>query len=369
MKKNVLSLSLVLLLASLWPGGLAAGSGVETPGAHILLVNPSLGDLEDMVSMIELGIIPIEHPRLTAVYGAAVERNGAVIRNRFAERQLSWVDFAIIEGELLPETLFRENPCSADFMRLFRASDAALFYGGADIPPAVYGQKTDLLTGIATPDRHYFELSFLFHLLGGRQNPDFKPFLAEKPGYVIRGFCLGMQTINVATGGTMVQDIPSEIYNLRYVEEYLALPAEKRHDNYWSKLAPHENLFWCHFQPIRFAAKGLFVEEMGLGINDHPLVCSSHHQAVKKLGRDLEAAAVSLDGKVVEAITHKRFKNVLGVQFHPENLAIYQPMGEGSKFTPADTVLVSMHDFLKAAGGSYEFHLKLWQQFASLLQK
>ncbi len=367
MKKSIslLLLAALLFLPAFSP--LRTQESAETGSTRILLVNPGRGDIEDMIRMIETRVVAVEHPLLFAVYGAQVERSGAAIRDHFAERGPSWLRFEIIEGALTPENLYRENPCSDSFRRLFRASAGALFYGGADIPPAVYGQKTDLLTVIATPERHYFELSFLFHLIGGRQNPDFTPLLEEKPEYVIRAFCLGMQTMNVAAGGTMIQDIPSEIYKLYYVEDYLALANDKQHDNSWSRLYPHDNFFWCHFQPIRFEAESPFVREMGMSSQERPLVCSSHHQAVKKLGRNLQVAATSLDRKVVEALTHKRYRNLLGVQFHPENGAIYAPEGSGHKTTPADTVLVTMHDYLKSRG-SLEFHLKFWRHFAAQLQ-
>lgn len=362
----------VLLLVCLMSAPLPAQdqSGPErlapgTDSTRVLLINPTEGDLEDMIAMVETGIVPLDQPRLIAVYGAEVERDGAAIRARFASRQLPWLTFELVAGSLTPANLYGENPCSEAFRRLFRTSDAALFYGGADLPPAIYGSRTDLLTGILSPQRHYFELSLLFHLLGGSQNPAFTPLLAEKPDYVIRAFCLGMQSMNVATGGTMYQDIPSNIYKLRYVEEYLALDAGKRHDNYWYKLAPAENLFWCNFQPIRLRADGWFVQTLGLSADARPVVCSSHHQAVHRLGRHMAVAATSLDGKVVEALVHTQFKNVLGVQFHPENLAIYRDEGLHKK-TPADTVLMTMHAAIKAHG-SLDFHLAFWRQFGAVL--
>ncbi|HOC89649.1 MAG TPA: gamma-glutamyl-gamma-aminobutyrate hydrolase family protein [bacterium] len=367
MNKFAIRLLITVALILTATGRPGAHPAVAADSVRILLVNPGRGDIEDMIRMVETRVVPLDHPLLIAVYGAQVERSGAAIRDHLGEQRPAWLRFEIIAGELTPENLYRENPCTPDFRRLLRESDAALFYGGADIPPAVYGQKTGLLTAIVTPERHFFELSFLFHLLGGRQNPGFTPLLKEKPDYVIRAFCLGMQTMNVAAGGTMVQDIASEIYKLRFVEDYLALDESKRHDNYWSRLFPHDNFFWCHFQPIRFKPESPFVREMGMGREEYPLVCSSHHQAVKKLGRDLQAAAVSLDGKVVEALTHQRYRNLLGVQFHPENGAIYAAEGNGHKVSPADTVLVTMHDYLKARG-SLEFHLKFWRHFAAALQ-
>ncbi|HNW59594.1 MAG TPA: gamma-glutamyl-gamma-aminobutyrate hydrolase family protein [bacterium] len=346
---------------------LAGGTAAVTDSARILLINPSQGDLDSMIRMIESGTIPLARPLLTAVYGAQVERPVESIRDRIAARGLPWVQVEVIAGDLEPETLFGENPCTPAFRRLFARSDAALFFGGDDLPAACYGRETSLLTFLDAPQRHYFELSFLFHLLGGSQNPAFTPLLEARPGYVVRGFCLGMQTMNVAAGGTMIQDIPSEIYKLRSIEAYIALPEGQRHDNYWPRLDPHGNYFWCHFQPIRFVAKGFFTRELRRGRDEHPAVCSSHHQAVGKLGRDLEVAATSLDGKVVEALTHQRYKNVLGVQFHPEPGAIYEEEGGGHTTSPADTALVTLHEQIRRQG-SLEFHLAFWRQFAALLQ-
>lgn len=361
-------LFLACLMTALLPAQGYAGPEsltLSSDTTRILLINPTEGDLEDMIVMVETGIAPVARPGLIAVYGTAVERDGAAIQERFASRQLAWLRFELVAGTLTPDNLFGENPCSEAFRRLFNASDAALFYGGADLPPVLYGSRTDLLTGILSPQRHYFELSLLFHLLGGDQNPAFTPLLAEKPDYVIRAFCLGMQSMNVATGGTMYQDIPNSIYKLRYVEEYLALDDGKRHDNYWYKLAPAENLFWCHFQPIRLRPDGWFVRTLGRSAAETPVVCSSHHQAVHRLGRHMAVAATSLDGKVVEALVHTQFKNVLGVQFHPENLAIYRDEGL-HKETPADTLLTTMHAEIKARG-SLDFHLAFWRQFGAAL--
>lgn len=354
----------VLLCVSL--PALAGGMMAAGDSARILMINPGQADLESVIRMVESGVIPLARPALTAVYGAQVERSVEAIQARIGERVLPWVHFEIVAGELTPANLFGENPCSEAFRRLLQESDAALFFGGDDLPPACYGQKSSLLTFLEAPQRHYFELSFLFHLLGGSQNPAFRPLLETRPDYIIRGFCLGMQTLNVAAGGTMVQDIPSEIYKLQYIEEYLALPEAKRHDNYWSRMDPHGDYFWCHFQPLRFVPGGFFTSVLQQEAEAHPLVCSSHHQAVGKLGRDLLVAATSLDGKVVEALTHKRYRNVLGVQFHPEQSAIYESEGAGHHLTPADTARVTMHAWLEQHD-SIDFHLAFWRQFAGLL--
>ena len=65
----------------------------------------------------------------------------------------------------------------------------------------IVNQTTDLF-------RHLFEAPFLFHLTGGTRNSAFSPFLEEKSEYVVIGFCLGIQTMNVAAGGTLSRVSP-----------------------------------------------------------------------------------------------------------------------------------------------------------------
>jgi putative glutamine amidotransferase len=98
-----------------------------------------------------------------------------------------------------------------------------------------------------------------------------------------------------------------------------------------------------------------------------PLVCSNHHQAVDKLGKDMQVSAFSTDGKIVEAINHAKFKNVIGVQFHPEVPTLYQPDGPEYVFSPNDTTKFREYDRLMKSN-SLEFHLKFWEYFSNLFQ-
>lgn len=335
---------------------------------RIVLVNPSLGYFNSIVSMMKNHVIDLPHTELLTVHYAKTSHGYESIQQFLIENPLPYVRQEQIQGDLDEENIFRENSCTDDFSRLFLNSDGILFFGGADFPPSVYGQKTNLLTSIHTPYRHYFELSFLFHLLGGSQNPDYQPLLEQNPKYVIRGFCLGMQSINVASGGTMFQDIPSEIYGLKFVEDVLALDSDKMHRNYWRNLSPRENLIWCNFHRIRFIEEEFFTDFMNLDPGFTPYVCSSHHQAVHQLGKDIRIAATSMDGEIVEAVTHERYPNVLGVQFHPEAFSIYDPEADKHAITSSDTILVSEYDFLKQ-DESLEFHRKFWSQFSDVILK
>ncbi len=78
------------------------------------------------------------------------------------------------------------------------------------------------------------------------------------------------------------------------------------------------------FHRIRLGRDSVFVRRMGFSGGDLPFVATAHHQAIAKLGAGLRVTATSLDGKIVEAVEHTRFANVLGIQFHPERHTLYR---------------------------------------------
>ncbi len=355
-----------LLVISVSFLALSCESPREVPDTYtntLVLVNPDVGDLSSFLSMMDDNIVDLPDTELHVVHYQPVRNRYETTKEYVEENGYTNVRFEQIEGVLNADNLFQENDCSADFWRIFENSNGALFFGGADFPPVVYGARTNLLTAIRTPFRHYFELSFLFHLLGGSQDTTRAPLLEENPQYVVYGFCLGMQTMSSATGGTMYQDIPTEVYGLKYVEDVVEQDPDAMHRNYWRNLAPREDLIWCNFHRIRFIAERFFISEMDLIPDFNPYVCSSHHQAVKDLGRGFEITAWSMDGKVAEAIAHKKYPNVIGVQFHPEAYAIYSPEAGKHKRSPADTVLVSEYDVINEKN-SLDFHKKFWMHFS-----
>ena len=82
--------------------------------------------------------------------------------------------------------LFMENPCTGIFEILFSNSQGAIFLGGPDIPPHTYNESTHLLTRVTDPGRHYLELSYLNHILGGSQNQAEEALMSRNPEFV---FC------------------------------------------------------------------------------------------------------------------------------------------------------------------------------------
>jgi putative glutamine amidotransferase len=270
-----------------------------------------------------------------------------------------------LQGDLNPGNLYMENECTSAFEELFNGSVGALFMGGPDLPPVIYNEPVHLLTVVTDPYRHYLEASFLFHLLGGSQNPEWEPYMEMKRHYLINGICLGMQTLNVATGGTLVQDIPTELYHIWLAEEILALPPEQMHRNYADKLyVGCQDPTSYHFHPIMLKRSTFLTRNIGFKQSFNPMVLSSHHQSLEQLGKGWEVAATSMDGKVIEAIQHAEYPHVFGVQFHPENPGLFDPSIEH----PLNCY--SSINFLEtiAQTASYDFHAAYWKYLGQVLK-
>jgi len=256
------------------------------------------------------------------------------------------------------DDVYGENACSDDFRQVFEGSEGIIFFGGPDISPSLYGAETSLLTEITDYHRHTFEASFLFHLLGGFQDENYVPLLDQKPEYRILGICLGMQTLNVSTGGTLIQDIPSETYNQRTAEQALAADPDARHRNYNTNFGTDDELIWGSFHRIKIAVPERLLPFMTES-DSNPFVLSSHHQGAGRIGKGLIVAALSMDGKIVEALVHEKYPNVLGVQFHPEPTFLYQP-GNKFKIYPDQPATNSFIDLYGGAKGE-TFNRNVWK--------
>jgi putative glutamine amidotransferase len=162
----------------------------------------------------------------------------------------------------------------------FKLVDGIIITGGNfDIPPSMYGADFVHNTVVTKDARTNFE--FAITALAINNN---KPIL---------GVCGGEQLINVVCGGTLVQDIPSEVTNF--------LPHEVKN----REVAAHD---------INIVEGSLLHKIAGtnkIGVN------SSHHQSVKNVGKNLIVNATAPDG-VIEGIEHTKHKFCLGVQWHPE---------------------------------------------------
>jgi putative glutamine amidotransferase len=339
----------------------------DSDDIRLTILYPSTDSLDILRTLRDKRLLKLHNLTVIGVFHASEETDyhGAV--KMVQDHGLDWIKFHRLEGELSQDSLFIENALSADFETIFDKSDGLLLFGGNDIPPYLYGEKTSLLTDIRSPYRHFLELSLVFHLLGGFQDQGFIPLLSSAPGFPILGICLGAQTLNVGTGGTLVQDLWSELYGADTVEDVIALDTENWHQNPHARLYPQADLTGVYLHPVKLLAKGAFVRKWGFSELDTPMILSSHHQAAEKLGCGLQVSATSLDGRVVEAFDHVRFPHVLGVQFHPESRRLYDPEFL-IRLTPADTSGKSAYALLQDHPPSMEFHEQLWTWFEDCLE-
>jgi len=335
----------------------------------LAMCRPAVSQIRNIIDLYEKEILPVNRLKLICIYHENEEDDYSASFDFVKTNQLDWVTFRPITGTVNRDQLFRTNIWTPQFREIFERTDGIIFTGGMDIPPVLYGQEQQLLTEATTPTRSLYEISFLFHLVGGRGDLSWQPFLGLNPAYPVLGICLGAQSLNVATGGTMIQDIPTMIYKLETVEQVLRQDPERIHSSvYHEKMNPTIQKLSPHFHRIRLDRKSLFHRRMNISAGDHPLVLSSHHQAIDKLGSDLFVTATSLDSRIVEAIEHRRFPNVLGIQFHPEPHTLYRK-GLLLRPSPQAEADRNLRAYLEEDGISFPFHRKLWEWFAKVLQK
>ncbi len=332
---------------------------------RVFLLHPTVGNIENMLELIRQKVIDIPDLEMIGVYHEKEASDYTQSDAYLKEHKIAHYTLMKISGELNVQNIYRENECSPAFQKIVKEADAIVFFGGPDIQPVLYGAKQHLLTVVTDPFRHLMETSLLFHLMGGSRNPAFKPLLLQKPNLIVRGFCLGMQTMNVAAGGTLVQDIPMEVYHVTTAEGMLTMDIKNRHHNYQNELHPGCSLDWGLLHPVKLSATGYFHELCKNMEQQEPYVFSSHHQAVGVKGKDLEVIASSMDGKIVEGLQHKVFREVIGVQFHPEKADLYLP--ESLYISNPDDQYSLYKQLIKEK--SMEFHLKFWKDFSDKIKK
>jgi len=369
MKKIILLFSILFIIGKTHSTPLITTNNTNddnTEKTKIVLVNPDVFYLKSIDYMTKNDIINADNIEYLAVFYTKSEIKYSDAKKFVKENNIKCIKFREIYGNLDINNIYTKNECTDDFNDVFQNTDGIIFFGGWDIPPVYYGQKTQLTVGIKTPNRHLFELSFLFHLLGGNQNSDFNNFLEEKPNYPVMGICLGMQSMNVATGGDMYQDIPSDIYGLKYVEDVITLGNDQMHRNYNKHLYPEAEINNHSFHHVKIINKELR-NKLKLKNEFNPMVASSHHQAVKNLGKNIEVAATSMDGKVIEMLIHKKYPNVIAPQFHPEFIYLHDPDSKKRKFHPEENEMLTEHEVL-VKNNSYQFHLDFWELFITFVK-
>ena len=160
--------------------------------------------------------------------------------------------------------------------------DGLLLTGGDDVDPAIYGEAPHPTYDVSEPGRDAFEIDLVRRALD-----------ADLP---VLAICRGLQVLNVALGGTLIQDIPSEP------------AAHLQHD---AKGPPTTLAHTVTLTPGSCLAALV-------GPDDTRAVNSRHHQSVRVLGQRLVATATSPDG-VIEGAEVPDARFCVGVQWHPEN--------------------------------------------------
>lgn len=339
---------------------------IQSSEKSFVITHPTVGNIKSFQYLIDKGILKIPDVKIYGVYYKFEKYDYSLSEQYIKKNGLT--HFQLIEiGDSIPVGKIRAtNSCSDDFYLLAKNTDGVIFLGGDDLPPSTYSNQTNLLTGIDDPQRHYFELSFIYHLLGNfSTSQDSFPVLKYNSNYVVWGICLGMQTMNVALGGTLIQDIPSQLYGCKTVEEVFVLDSNSIHKNYERTLHADLPMVGGKFHAIRFIGKSFLKIAAVNTKNQTPMVYSYHHQCIDNLSKDFYLIATSLDGKVPEAIHHNTYPNVYGFQFHFEYQYIYNPSIKVF-LRLTDKKQQSLSTYLKQTN-SLNFQYKIWEYFSELI--
>jgi len=195
--------------------------------------------------------------------------------------------------------------------------DGLLLQGGSDVSPPSYGElaRRPAWDGDEPRDRYEIELIHAFHRAG-------KPVL---------GICRGIQILNVAFGGTLYQDITTQV------------PGSFEHRNW--------DIYDANRHQVEIVAGSRLAEVYGLGDGgvergssgsggSMVTVNSVHHQAVKEVADGFVVEAVSVSDGIVEAMRRPGDRFVAAVQWHPE----FTLVGDTEQLPPDPLVV----DFLDA---------------------
>jgi putative glutamine amidotransferase len=179
--------------------------------------------------------------------------------------------------------------------RALEACEALVLTGGEDVDPARYGARPSQALGTADRARDAFELALFA--------------AARERGLPVLGICRGIQLINVAMGGTLWQDLPSE------------RPGSVNHD----PGGPRD----ARTHVVRLAPDSRVADALGVAVLRPN---SFHHQGIRELATGLVATGWSEDG-LIEAVETKGDDGwLLAVQWHPEEMHADQTAPEPGLF-------------------------------------
>jgi putative glutamine amidotransferase len=182
------------------------------------------------------------------------------------------------------------DPIELDYQRddpgtVVREAQGLLLTGGGDVDPGLYGEAPHETYKPAEPGRDRYEVALVRE--------------ASAVGLPVLAICRGMQVLNVALGGTLIQDIPSMVNGALH------------------HTVPEPRYALAH--EVWLAKGSRLAEIMGDKLEgDTCQVNSRHHQAVKVVAPGWDVSATAPDG-VIEAIEQSGVVFRLAVQWHPEN--------------------------------------------------
>lgn len=188
-------------------------------------------------------------------------------------------------------------PLQEEILRnLYSVLDGLLLAGGGDVASRRYGSPDNGNAKLVDEGRDQLEITLTQWALGA--------------GLPLLGICRGIQVLNVAAGGTLIQDIPSQVpFSLRHRSD-AALP--RNHIAHDIRVQPNSLLAAVLSSGRQDAEGDQLASPYQYGVNSY------HHQAVDKLAPGFASTAHAADG-IIEAIeVAPRSSFVLGVQWHPE---------------------------------------------------
>ena len=210
---------------------------------------------------------------------AAIRTDGNVASARLRATYLN----ALENARLVP-TIAAPLPDLSGADVLMERLDGLVLTGGADLNPSLYGEKPHPRLGQVSDTRDSWELA----LVRAAQ-------LRKKP---ILAICRGIQILNVALGGTLLQDLPTQH------------PSAINHD----PDRPRDS----RTHPIELAGESRLARALGV---TQLTVNSVHHQAISRVAPELRVVATASDG-VIEGVESAADSTwwCVGVQWHPEEL-------------------------------------------------
>lgn len=174
---------------------------------------------------------------------------------------------------------------AADIDEMLKHLDGVLMIGGADYPPEAYKQEKHNTVSLMHKSRSDFDLALASRIL---KDDEHMPVL---------GICAGCQALNIASGGSLVQDIPA-----------LKPESKIQHSSPdgWKKGFNTHSVEFVSDSKLGKIFKG---KELS--------VVTSHHQCIDSAAQGFHIAAKASDG-LTEAIEHEGSRFIIGVQWHPE---------------------------------------------------